>query len=182
MKLIDEKEVTAIAEVVEELERRLEYWGDDMDPEAAGWHRTVLSGLKGVLERPDHTPEVRYVEVEVPVEKVLDGDEIEDRLKMAERHGRESVDPNFRLCVWSTHRTGELWVTDDMEAAMGKAAWLSKAYGTFYTVYEIRKDDDGTYKTWSDTTWCDGEILHERHEMFLHFDYMASVAGKVTKI
>lgn len=175
MKLIDEKEVTAIAEVVEELERRLEYWGDDMDPEAAGWHRTVLERLNGILERPDHTPEV-------PVGKVPDGDEIEDRLKMAERHGRESVDPNFRLCVWSTDRNDELWVTDDMEAAMGKAAWLSKAYGTFYTVYEIRKDDDGTYRTWSDTTWCDGRILRERHEEFLHYDYMASVAGKVTKI
>lgn len=184
MKTVEGHELTVISEVILEFERRLEYYGDDMEPDCKEELEDAISTLNGILKKPDFAPEVKYVEVEVPVEKILNSKEIEDRLKMAERFGRESVNPNFKYCVFSTEMRDGLYVTDDFEKALSKAKSLSlsSSYG-FYTVYKIRKTHDGTYKTFMEETYHDGELLTDRRgEEFLHFDYLVQVADGVVKM
>ena len=184
MKTVEGHELTVISEVILELERKLEYYGDDMEPECREETQDIISTLNGILGKPDFAPEVKYVEVEVPVEKILNQDEVQDRVKMAERHGRELVNPNFRYCVFNHDKADEtLWLTDDYEKALRKAKSLSRCNYGYYTVYEIRKTHDGTYKTYSGETYHEGEFLSDRRgEEFLHFDYLSQMAGKVEKI
>lgn len=182
MKTVDTNELIVIDEVILDLERQLDLYGDDMEKECLEELTNTISVLKGITNKPDFAPEVKYVEVEKPVEKLLNEDEIKDRIWCAEKHGRESVNPNFKYCVFSTGWTKELYLTDDIGAAMEKAAALSKSVGEFFTVYEIRQASDGTYRTYSESAWVDGHLLHENHEEFLHYDYMSQMADKIIKM
>lgn len=184
MKTVEGHELTVISDVVLELERRLEYYWDDMEPDCKEELEDTISTLNGILKKPDFAPEVKYVEVKVPVEKLLNSDEVQDRIKMAERHGRELVNPNFKYCVFNTDKAEEtLWLTDDYEKALWKAKSLSRCGIGFYTVYEIKKAYDGTYKTYSGETYHEGELLFDRKsDEFLHFDYLAQMAGKIIKM
>ena len=182
MKTVDTNELIAIEEVIFDLERHLELYGEDMEKDCFDEMSATLKTLKGITSKPDYAPEVKYVEVEKPVEKLLNEDEIKDRIYCAEKHGRESVNPNFRYCVFSTEWTNELYLTDDINKAMEKAASLSKRESVFFTVYEILQSSDGTYRTYNDTTWIDGHMLPKDRDEFLHFDYMAQMAQKIVKL
>lgn len=184
MKTVEGHELTVISDVVFELERRLEYYGDDMEPDCKEELEDTISTLNGILKKPDFAPEVKYVEVEVPVEKLLNSEEVQDKIKMAVTHGRELVNPNFKYCVFSTDCTIDgIFLTDDFEKALKKAKSLSLSGKGFYTVYEIKQAKDGTYKTYSEETYHEGRPLGNRHrEEFLHFDYLAQIAGKIIKM
>lgn len=182
MKTIDEKEQIIISEVIFDIERRLDLYGDDMEKDYFEEMSATLNTLKGITSKPDFAPEVKCVEVEKPVERLLNEDEIKDRIRCAEKHGRESVNPNFRYCVFSTGWMKELYLTDDIGAAMEKAASLSKSVGEFFTVYNIRQASDGTYRTYSENTWVDGHLLHEDHDEFLHYDFLSRMAQKIIKM
>lgn len=183
MKTVEGHELTVISEVILEFERRLEYYGDDMEPDCKEELEDAISTLNGILKKPDFAPEVKYVEVEVPVEKLLNSDEVQDRIKLAERHGRELVNPNFKYCVFSSEMREGLYVTDDFEKALAKAKSLSLSSYGFYTVYSIKRIDDGTYKTFMEETYHGGELLSDRGgEEFLHFDYLVQVAAGVIKM
>lgn len=121
MKTVDTNELIVIDEVRFNLERHLELYGCDMDKECLDELTNTINVLKGITSKPDFTPEVRYVNVEVPVEKILNEDDIRNRILCAEKHGRESVNPNFKYCVFSTGWTNELYLTDDIGVAMEKA-------------------------------------------------------------
>lgn len=182
MKTVDTNELIVIDEVILDLERQLDLYGDDMEKECLDELTNTIGVLKGITNKPDFAPEVKYVEVEKPVEKLLNEDEIKDRIWCAEKHGRESVNPNFKYCVFSTSWTKELYLTDNIGAAMEKAAALSKSVSEFFTVYKIQQASDGTYRTYSESTWVDGHLLHEDRDEFLHFDYMAQMAQKIVKL
>lgn len=182
MKTIDTNELIVIEDMIFELEQRLELYGEDMEKECFDELTDTLNTLKGITSKPDFVPEVKYVEVEKPVERLLNENEIKDRILCAEKFGRESVNPNFKYCVFSTEWTDELYLTDDIDKAMEKAASLSKREKVFFTVYEIRQSSDGTYRTYDDTTWTDGHMLPKDRMEFLHFDYMAQMAKKIVKL
>ena len=182
MKTIDTNELIAIEEVIFDLERHLELYGEDMEKDCFEEMSATLKTLKGITSKPDFAPEVKYVEVEKPVEKVFNEDEIKDRIRLAEKYGRECINPNFKYCVFSTGWKEELYLTDDIGAAMEKAAALSKSVSEFFTVYEIRQASDGTYRTYSESTWVDGHLLHEDHDEFLHYDFLSQMAQKIIKM
>ena len=182
MKTIDTKELIAIEDMIFELEQRLELYGCDMEKECFDELTDTLNTLKGITSKPDYVPEVKCVEVEAPTEKILNSDEIDERIRLAEKYGRECINPNFKYCVFSTGWKEELWLTDDIGKAMEKAASLSKSVSEFFTVYNIRQASDGTYRTYSESTWVDGHLLHEDHDEFLHYDFLSQMAQKIIKM
>lgn len=182
MKTIDTKELITIENVIFDLERHLELYGEDMEKDCFEEMSATLKTLNGITSKPDFVPEVKYVEVEVPTEKILNSDEIDSRIRVAEKHGRECINPNFKYCVFSTGWKEELYLTDDIGKAMEKAAALSKSVGEFFTVYEIRQASDGTYRTYSESTWTNGHLLSEDHDEFLHYDFLSQMAKKIVKL
>lgn len=181
MKTVDTQELAAIQDVAFELERRIELYGDKMEEECLA-DTDTLNVLKGIVNKPDFAPTVKYVEVEVPVEKLLNSDEVQDKIKLAEKHGRELVNPNYKYCVFCTGHPDVLYLTDDVGAAMDKAKSLSKIQKEIYTVYAIRQAYDKTYKTYADTVWAEGELLKEPNEEFLHYDFLSQMAHEIKKL
>ena len=182
MKTIDTKELITIENVIFELEQRLDLYGEDMDKECFDELTDTINTLKGITSKPDFVPEVKYVEVEVPTEKILNSDEIESRIRVAEKHGRECINPNFKYCVFSTGWKEELYLRDDIGKAMEKAAALSKTKGDFFSVYSIKKAKDDTYRTYTENTWANGHLLSEDHDEFLHYDFLSQMAKKIVKL
>lgn len=180
MKTIDGHELTVISDVVFELEHKLEYYGDDMEPDCKKELEDAISTLNGILKKPDFAPEVKYVYVE----KLLNPEQVQERIEMAVTYGRELVNPNFKYCVFNTDSTVDgIFLTDDFEKALLKAKSLSLVGHGFYTVYEIKQSSDGTYKTYSEETYHDGQPLGNRYgKEFLHFDYLAKMSRKIIKM
>jgi len=92
------------------------------------------------------------------------------------RHARESVNPNYKYCVSSSHLT-DCYLTDDISVAMEFAAKKSRDCGMWY-VLKIGKIRDGSYKTFVQGICHDGHYQESDKHAYLHFDYIAQAVGE----
>lgn len=86
---------------------------------------------------------------------------------------KESVNPNYKYCVVDSE-INECYLTQDLFSAMKKAKSLSIIKDNFCYVLEIRKVNDGTYRTFKIFAYKND--YHKDYgygEMFLHFNYIA---------
>lgn len=187
MKVITEKQLGVLHEVIEFLEAYVEYNIDvklaDDEPTDAQILSKQLPTLKSIFDNK----EVKEVEESKPEEpKTIlgykEGSKVEDIIYTEKKKAEESVNPNYKYCVVESS-LDSCYLTDDEVAAMEFAIKKSKN-GKLYYVCEIKKVTDGTYKTFILGNAADGDYaeLNRIYSEFLHYNYIASAASEVGKI
>ena len=116
------------------------------------------------------------------VDAALRDEDPERWLQSIQRHARECVCPNFEYCV-SDYQFTELYLTDDYGAALQKAKDKSRDCG-IWRVLHIYQISDGSYMTFVDSFYIDGEYHEGDKRSYLHFDYIAQAVenNKIYKI
>ena len=170
--------VTAITDY--ELQTPDDYTADDGQPTTAAEFADYLRALPTSLPQkktssPRHNPKMTYTEW-------LNCPDNKDYIHFVCKEARESVDPNYRLCVVDTD-IKECYLTDDISVAMEYAAARSKTDIRMWYVCRIIRDCHGSYITILDGYCKDGHYTDGSHSLFLHYDYISQLcAGNVKKI
>lgn len=167
----------SLRKIYEFLEAYVEYHIDEKPVEEgfvtdAQMLAMELPVLKSLIE--EQRPENVYID-----EALKDSDP-EKWAYGIQRHARECVNPHFKYCVCDYQLT-ELYLTDDYGAALQKAKDKSKDYGV-WRVLSIRQISNGSYMTFVDSFYTDGEYCKGDKCSFLHFDYIAQASGKIVKL
>lgn len=133
-----------------------------------------LPVLKSLIE--EQRPQNAYIDA------ALLNEDPEKWAYSIQRHARECVNPNYDYCVCDYQLT-ELYLTNDYRAALQKAKNKSRDYGV-WRVLDIRKISDGSYMTFVNSFYTEGEHYDGDRRAFLHFDYIAQAVGdnKIYKI
>ena len=129
----------------------------------------ILPNVKKILDaqpkiiKENKTPKLNEGEI------IIHKNELYNKL----RYAKESVNPNYKYCVTDAG-FNECYLTQDLFTAMKKAKALSIINNEFSYVLEIRKVQDGTYKTFKIGAY-DNDYYKDYGdgEMFLHFNYIA---------
>lgn len=171
---VNENELNALSEVYRFVERYVEIYKDDEPIEKgietdAQHFSKILPNIKKILDaqpkiiKENKTPKLNEGEI------VLHKNELYCKLK----HAKESVNPNYKYCVVDAY-INECYLTQDLFSAMRKAKSLSIIKDCFCYVLEIRKVNDGTYRTFKIGAYKnDYHKDYGNGEMFLHFNYIA---------
>ncbi len=189
--LIDEDTLGAIAEVYDFAQAYSEYHindkkFDEYDDEG----NPIMTDAEMLAEK---LPVIRclfgkqpYAPPKITEKKVYVADTENEAVKayaetMAYRSA-ERVNPNYKYCVVDSE-VEECWLTDDIGAAMEKAKTLSLCGGKTcnhrdWYVLGIRQIKDGTYKTFYECIYIDGEYRDKPRYDFLHYFYIACRCGE----
>ena len=189
--LIDDKMLGAIAEVYDFAQAWSEYhindekveeYDDDGNPimTDAEMLAEKLPVIRELFGRQPYTPP------KVTAKKIYTADTESEAVKSyAESvayRSAERVNPNYKYCVVDSE-VGECWLTDDVGKAMEKAKTLSLCGGKTcksrdWYVLNICKVNDGTYKTFYECIYMDGEYHDKPRYDFLHYFYIARRCGE----
>lgn len=133
-----------------------------------------LPVFKSLIE--EQQPENAYIDA------ALQDEDPEKWAYSIQRHARECVNPHFKYCVCD-YKLTELYLTDDYGAALQKAKDKSRDCG-IWRVLHIYQISDGSYMTFVDSFYIDGEYHKGDKRCYLHFDYIAQVVedDKIYKI
>lgn len=184
MKTINDEEISTLRDVIDFIECYTDYYYDIADQyqnSDAFKMRNSLPILKKIVNRKDFTPKEKIVER--VIEKTITDDELNQAIKLAERHGRESVNPLFKFCVFNSTISGTLYLTDDYENALEKARSLSNLNDGFFEIHSIRDTEDGTYKLYKEGFYNRGVFYESSNDSgYLHFDYIRNCFKDIIKI
>lgn len=171
---INTEMLNALSEVYTFIERYVEIYKDD-EPFEEGVETDaqhlfkILPNVKKILNAQPKT----IKENKTP--KLDEGNIIihKNELYCKIKHAKESVNPNYKYCVTDAG-INECYLTQDLFTAMKKAKALSIINDEFSYVLEIRKVQDGTYRTFKIGAY-DNDYYKDYGdgEMFLHFNYIA---------
>lgn len=171
---INKEMLNALSEVYTFAERYVEIYKDDepiekgVETDAQHLYK-ILPNVKKILNAQPKT----IKENKTP--KLDEGNIIihKNELYCKIKHAKESVNPNYKYCVTDAG-INECYLTQDLFTAMKKAKALSIINDEFSYVLEIRKVQDGTYRTFKIGAY-DNDYYQDygNGEMFLHFNYIA---------
>lgn len=171
---INKEMLNALSEVYRFVERYVEIYKDDEPIEKgietdAQHFSKILPNIKKILDsqpkiiKENKTPKLNEGEI------IIHKNELYTKLKYA----KESVNPNYKYCVVDAE-INECYLTQDLFTAMKKAKSLSIIKDDFSYVLEIRKVNDGTYRTFKIFAYDNDYYKDYGYgEMFLHFNYIA---------
>ena len=113
----------------------------------------------------------------------LNNPDFKDYIYTVRKEARESINPNYRYCVFNDD-IDECYLTDDISVAMEFAANKSKADTHSWRVCNIIKAHDGSYTTTVEGHCMNGHYLDDGGKrIFLHFDYISQrCEGSIKKI
>ena len=189
LKEITENEKDALRQMYEFTEAYVDYYCDYVNNPETDAHRMngCLPLIKSVIDKPAKsipkpakrasTPKpTTYEEVQNLIASVP---KLRDYVRMIERWAKESRNPNYEYCVTDTHTT-RLWLTNNYEKALSFSKTQSKIGTESYTVYAIKKEEDGTYKLHRDCSYLGGEYMKAsfNDESYLHYNYLAEMVGE----
>ncbi|MBO4601605.1 MAG: hypothetical protein J5651_00400 [Salinivirgaceae bacterium] len=185
-RLITPKERRSYDEVLEFVQAFVDYYYDDepVEPtEETDAHRLArfLPDLKGLFEKMQKR--LNLVIFEEREKALAEGcqlsqTELKDKIFMAAKEARESVNPNYKYAVVDIGLERECWLTDDIDAAMRKAHTLAIVYDGFYYVLKIFKAKDNSYQTMIEGCYERNGGYMDRHgDNYLHFDFIARKLG-----
>jgi hypothetical protein len=185
------KDKTAVDEVMGFLKAFVDYHIDETTIESAPTDAQMLLKNIPVLERlltakpkPKPKPKHTVKTVKPDYGKLCETDNVlRDFVYTQVRNARESVNPNYKYCVWNDDKR-TTWLTDDLDAAMRFASTQSKSHTySHYLVLKIVRANDGTYRTVKECFYSNGEYYDgDKHCCFLHYDYIASISDEILKL
>jgi len=185
MRIIEEKNIKALSQVLEFIEAYAEYHICDGEISEDGLPTDAKMLMDSIPFLKDIVSAKRYSDSEIvfkkDMENALFGKDLENALYTAEKHGRESVSPNYLWCVCDCD-ISECYLTDDIGKAMEFSARKSAGGNLWYVLKIAKSNCDGTYRTYFEGRCENGHYSDGSKEMFLHFDYIAQRAGNVRKI
>ena len=144
----------------------------------------MLERLLTAKPKPKPKPKRTVKTVKPDYGKLCETDNVlRDFVYTQVRNACESVNPNYKYCVWNDDKR-TTWLTDDLDAAMCFASTQSKSHTySHYLVLKIVRADDGTYRTVKECFYSNGEYYDgEKHHYFLHYDYIASISDEILKL
>lgn len=171
---INKENLDALSEVYRFVERYVEIYKDDEPIEKgietdAQHFSKILPNIKKILDTQPKTIKENKAPKLNEDEIVLHKNELYCKIK----HAKESVNPNYKYCVVDAE-INECYLTQDLSNAMKKAKSLSIIKDDFSYVLEIRKVNDGTYRTFKIFAYDNDYYKDYGYgEMFLHFNYIA---------
>lgn len=185
MKAINKKELNAIRIAANFVQGYVDYYEDVelCEGNSVVEMQDVLNVLNEILSKEDFKPKTRTIIK--TIEKIFEAypKDMDSKIALAIRKGRESINPLFKYCVFNTRIKGPVFVTDSLEKAMEKAKCLSLSERySFYEVCSIRKVDDETYKLFKECYYNDGIYYDGNDEEFLHFDYIRQLCTEIVKL
>lgn len=173
---MDELQKNTLQSVVEWLEAYIDYHIDEPSvlPKGEVTDAQLLSKdlpiLKSILKERNEIKDSPYLPDEDYEDVTLWGQDLKNALFSAAKFARESVNPNYKYCVFDSGLY-EVYLTDDFEKAMGAAQSKSK-FGGIWRVCSIKKTRDG-YRCFTECWYNRGEYYEGSRESFLHYDYIA---------
>ena len=166
MIIIQDNVIPALREIFEFVEAFVDYHIDeksiDGQPTDAERMRISLPALKGIIDSEK-------------VDNIVTQEDLKNIVYNAEKRGREAVCPLYKYRVIDSD-IKYCYVTDDISKAMEKAASLSKTSGP-HSVFNIRKANDGSYKTFYEAIYYEGKYNDTDLQDFLHFDFILQRVG-----
>ena len=185
-RLVTPKERQAYSEALEFIEAFVDYYCDD-EPVEPGEETDaqrlakILPTLKGLFgnQQKRLNRVIAEEREKARAESCQQNEtELKDKIYMAVKEARESVNPNYKYCVCDGD-IYECWLTDDIGAAMQKAHTLAVSKHRIHHVLKIYKAKDGTYKTTVECCYYDDGSCIDRGDIhaFLHFDFIAQKVG-----
>ncbi|WP_296864722.1 hypothetical protein [uncultured Methanobrevibacter sp.] len=166
---ITDDQLTTLNDVVFVLEQHIEDYVDVMEASDRAKLEADIVNLKKIIDADTIKPKVKHV-----TDK--------NAVQMAYREGRESVCPNYSLCVFSTFCKDTLYLTDDYEKAMQKAKSQSLIHNCVFTVYDIKKAKDNSYRVFENISYDNGNVFEFGSKVSFHFDFISQVANNIVKI
>lgn len=185
MRIIEEKNITVLSQVLEFIEAYAEYHicegevAEDGLPTDAKMLMDSIPFLKDIVSGKKYSD--KEIVFKKDLEGALYGKDLENALYTAEKHGRESVSPNYSWCVCDCD-ISECYLTDDIGEAMEFSAKKSMNGGMWYVLKIQKSNCDGTYRTYFEGRCDDGHYFDSDKREFLHFDYIAQRVIDVKKI
>ena len=173
---MDKLQKDTLKSVVEWLEAYIDYHIDEPSvlPKGEATDAQILANklpvLKSILNERNEVKDSPYLPDEDYEDVTLWGQDLKNALFSAAKFARESVNPNYKYCVFDSSLY-EVYLTDDFEKAMGAAQSKSK-FGGIWKVCSIKKTRDG-YRCFTECWYNHGEYYEGNRESFLHYDYIA---------
>ena len=129
-------------------------------------------------QREDASRETELIDLEVALEELQEKQWFKNYVYSKVKEAKESVNPHVKYMVVDTELTDEAGITDDYQKAFDMAMQGTRGGRSMYLLL-VRKADDGSWRTYIDEYFSDGEWNEGvgKNREYLHFNYIEEAVG-----